>query len=111
MENYDSFELFELQSKQIKNDLDDMLMNREISEDHYNKNLTILAYEYAINGCSDDCILLLLDLKGDYFNSAAILHFEEDPGFFGKCSLIFEVLAFVGHVPYDILTTQKEGKA
>jgi hypothetical protein len=111
MTDIDPFEVLSMQADIIKEDLDKMLMDKTIGEDEYNKNISALAYEYAINGFPDDCILMLLSLKGDYFQGDGIRHFKEDEAFFSKCYVMFEVLSFVGHVPPDAFCTQATAKA
>src|SRR4051812_18647979 len=107
----EEFELLQMQSDQIKDELDVMFSTKEITEATYNKNITSLAYEFALHGFSEDCILMLLNIKGNYFMGDAATHMEEDESYFKKCVFIFEILSFLGYVPYDILATQKEGKA
>ncbi len=106
MSELDPFEVLAMQSDMIKESLDKMLVDRSITEDDYNKNIASLAYEYAINGFPDDCVLTLLFLKGDYFQGAGIQHFKDDEDFFSKCYVILEVLNFIGHVPNDAFCNQ-----
>lgn len=107
----DNYKLLSTQIKQVKIDLDISLNNKELSEPEYNKNIVELAYEYVLNGFPDDCLLMLVNLKSDYFATQAIIDFDEDHLFLRKCSFIFEVLAYVGHVPFEALCTQPVGKA
>lgn len=107
----EEFELLQMQSDQIKDELDTMLATKEITEQTYNKNITSLAYEFALNGFSEDCILMMLNIKGNYFVGDAVVHMDADEAYYKKCIFIFEILSFLGYVPYDILATQKEGKA
>ncbi len=91
----------------LKEQLDMAFNERIIDEDEYNKSIAELSYLYAINGFPDDCILMLMNLKGDYFQDIGIQHFKEDNEFFSKCYVILEVLNFIGYVPFDALATQK----
>ncbi len=111
MEELDPFYLLNIQADHVKAELDNMLVQKKITEDDYNMNITSLAYEYAINGFMDDCLIMLLNVRSNYFNNAAISKFKEDDIFFNKCQIMFELLAYVGKVPYDIMTTQKEAQA
>ncbi len=49
MDDLDPFVLLNMQADQIKYELDIMLESDEITEDQYNKDLTSLAYEFALN--------------------------------------------------------------
>ena len=111
MEDLDIVELLDIQSNYVKSELDKKLASHQISEPEYNKNITILAYEYALYGMPEDCLKMLEFIKSDYFNNKAIEHFEQDDEYFNKAVLIFEVLSFIGHIPYDIECTQSEAKA
>ncbi len=106
MSDLDPFEVLSMQSEMIKESLNKMLSDNSITEAEYNKNITSLAYEYAINGFPDDCVLTLLLLKGDYFQQSGIQHFKDDDTFFSKCYVILEVLNFIGYVPNDAFCTQ-----
>lgn len=110
IQDLDDFNVLNNQIKSIKADLDDDLIKSVINLDSYNRSITILAYEMAIGGYPDDCLLMLMNIKDDYFNKAAIQHFKDDE-FFRKAVLIFEVLSFMGKVEYQVLATQKQGEA
>ncbi len=111
MAELELFELLLMQADIVKEDLDRLSTEKSISDAEYNKNISILAYEYGINGFPDDCLLMLMNLKGDYFQEDAIQHFKDDESFFSKCYLMFEVLNFIGHVPGDAFATQPIAKA
>lgn len=111
MEELDSFSVLSLQASHIKEELDEMLKDNQITEDEYNKSLTELAYSFIIDGYPGDGLQILLTVKGDYFKKAAIKQFEEDAEFFAKCSLIFEVFSYMGYIDYDIMSTQSPGDA
>ncbi len=49
MDELDPFQILNLQANHIKEELDAMLTSKEITEDTYNKNITMLAYEFAVN--------------------------------------------------------------
>lgn len=66
---------------------------------------------FGVHGFPEDCLAMLLNIKGNYFHIDAVNHCNEDQEFFRKCFLIFEVLNWVGYVDYDIMCTQKEAKA
>jgi hypothetical protein len=110
-EDIDPFEMLNMQASYIKSELDYMFETKQITEDNYNKDIVSLAYEYALNRFAEDCLKMLFNIKNNYFKLRAQDHFKEDAIYFAKCSLIFEVLSFVGKVPYDILCTQKLAKA
>lgn len=107
----DNFKVLNMQVNHIKEELDYMLNNKQMSEEDYNKNIVLLAYEYSINGFPDDCLLMLLNTTPNYFNKIAPTQFKEDEVYFTKCTLIFEVLAHIGYTPYDIMCNQPEAKA
>jgi hypothetical protein len=95
---------------QLKQQLDEMLDRGEISLNDYDKGIVNLSYHYALNGLADDCLLMLAYTSYDYFSKYAVAHMDDEE-YHSKCDLIFEVLSLTGHAPYNILATQKEGKA
>lgn len=98
-------------NEMLKEQLDIAYSDEVINDGEYNKALSEIGYLYAINGLTDDCLLTLVNLKGDYFQGLAIQHFKEDELFFSKCFLMFEVLNFIGHAPYDAFCTQSIAEA
>lgn len=52
MDDFDQFQLLSLQADQIKAELDSMLLNKEITEARYNKDITSLAYEFRCSWVS-----------------------------------------------------------
>lgn len=111
MEELDDFQIIALQINNLKKELDEALSNELLSDEDYNKRITKLSYQYAINGFPDECLVMLLNIRGDYFKKVAVSHFIEDNDFYHECSFIFEILSFVDHIPYDILATQASAKA
>lgn len=111
MEPLDEFQILALQIDILKKELDDNHANEQISDEDYNKQIAILAYQFAINKFPDECLEMLLNIKGDYFKKEAVKHFKEDESFFNQCSFIFEILSFLNFVPYDIMATQSAAKA
>ena len=111
MSYIDEDNLLNLHNNSAKEDLDEMLEAGLISEDQYNKIIVTLAYDYALNGNSDECLLMLINIKSDYFKKEALDHFKDDQEFFDKCIFLFEVLTYLGHIEYDVLATQPLGKA
>lgn len=111
MEELDANEVLMMQVEHIKDALDSMFKEGKMDENSYNKEISLLSYELAINGFPEECMKMLFNIKNDYFKNEAVRHFEQDEEFFSKCSILFEVLSYAGKVPYDILTTQKEGQA
>lgn len=100
-----------LQNKQAKEDLDNLLKDGKITEDYYNKGIIYIAYDYAINGMADDCMLVLMNLSPNFLTSIEVDDNFEKSDFFKKCAFILEILDFTGYTSFDMTATQKEGKA
>ena len=95
----------------IKSELDDQLGLGQIDESIYNKEIVKLSYTWAISGFPRECVKMFNYLKGDYFHTHAIDHFKEDFEYYSQCSLILEILEYVGMTPFNIFSTQPPAKA
>lgn len=97
----------------LKQELEYALKDKIITEDEYSRSISELAYVFAINGQPEDCIIMLANVKNDYFKNAAIQHFRQDSGFHNRCSTVLEIFEYCGWVDsnYEILATQPKGRA
>jgi hypothetical protein len=94
----------------VRQDLGERLKEGLISDCEYDKGLISLSYEYFLHGHIEDGLMVLCEVKDEYFAKTMVEHLE-DLEFNKKCLFIFDILDWKGFIPYNTLATQKPGKA
>jgi hypothetical protein len=91
--------------------LDSLLNKNKITKREHSKGLCLMVYEYSINGFINESINMYLSINQSYINDLLYEDLAEDRDFFVKLNTWYELLAYSGHVPYDIMATQKGANA
>jgi hypothetical protein len=91
--------------------LDSDLNKNKISKMAHSKGLCSLVYEYSISGFIDESINLYLTISKNYIQDKLHEDLMSDNEFFIKMNTWFELVSYAGHVPYDIMATQKGATA
>lgn len=111
MEESPEFQKLSMNIDSAKEESDRLLLEGKITEDQYNRNITVLAYEYVVNGYPFDGVIMLINADQSYFVGKILDHFREDEDFFTKCSVMFEILYYSKLVPRDIIKSNSWPKA